>query len=200
MSFAMEDRSPPHPITVDEFYRMVETGLVDESARVELVEGAIIDMAPIGPPHGFLVDTLARLLFQAVGERAILRSSGSVRLSNWSEFLPDIALLKPWKHSYSKRVPLGPDTLLVVEVSDSSLRYDRYRKAPLYARHGFQELWIVDAKKKVIHFYRGRTPSGYADITVTARPGITPLPLANLTVDLTGLFRPGWRRERATSG
>ncbi len=200
MSLAMEDRSPSHPITVDEFYRMVHVGLVDESARVELIEGAIIDMAPIGPRHGYLVDTLTRLLFETVGERAILRGSGSVRLNNWSEFLPDIALLKPWKHAYSRRVPTGADTLLLIEVSDTTLRHDRNRKAPLYARHGFEELWIVDAKKKIIHFFRGRTESGYDDVTVSARPGVVPLPLANLSVDLTGLFRPGWRRPVARSG
>lgn len=123
---------------------MAEVGLLAPDARVELIEGEIIDMPPIGPDHGSVADRLNHLLVPAVGQRAIVRVQGAVRLSRMSEPQPDTALLVPRKDYYRAAHPTGDNTFLVIEVSDSTLRYDRNVKVPLYARHAVPEVWIAD--------------------------------------------------------
>ena len=116
---------------------MGEIGVFAPDARVELIEGEIIDMAPIGNDHQSIVDQLNRALVLAVGGNAIVRTQGSIRLSQWSEPEPDVVLLKPRPDFYRGEFALGTDTLLVIEVSDTTLKYDRDIKVPLYARHAF---------------------------------------------------------------
>jgi Uma2 family endonuclease len=189
MSYAMEDWSRLHRITVDEFYRMAEVGLLAPDARVELIEGVIIDMAPIGTFHAVAVDRLVKLLIPAVGERAVVRVQGPVTLSRDSEPLPDIALLKVLPRGYTEAHPSGADTLLAIEVSDTTLRYDRNIKLPLYARHGVHEVWIADVNRSGIHICRSRKDLGYSDIHFIAEPGLLAMPsLGDVSVDLTGLF------------
>ncbi len=189
MSYAMEDWSRLHRITVDEFYRMAEVGLLAPDARVELIEGVIIDMAPIGTFHAVVVDRLVKLLVPAVGDYAVVRVQGPVRLSCDSEPLPDIALLKPLPGGYSGAHPQGADTLLAIEVSDTTFRYDRTIKLPLYARHGVQEVWIADVNRGGIHVCRSRMDLGYSDIQFIAEPRrLVIASLGDVSVDLTGLF------------
>jgi Uma2 family endonuclease len=168
---------------------MAEVGLLAPDARVELVEGEIIDMTPPGSRHGYVVDQLNRLLVMACGERAVVRVRGAVRLSNITELQPHLALLRPAGRSYAARQPLGPDTFLVIEVSNSSLRYDRQIKIPLYARHGVPEAWIVDLPGDRIHFFRSLEGEGYADVSSAAQPGIERVSaMPGLQVDLTDLL------------
>jgi Uma2 family endonuclease len=173
MSAVMDNWLPRHRITVDEYHRMAEVGLLAPDARVELIDGEIIDMAPMGSPHGSTVDWLTRLLCAAVGERAIVRVQGAVRLSRSSEPQPDLALLRPRKDFYRTGHPSGPETQLVIEVSDSTLRYDRQIKVPLFARHGVPEVWVVDLEHNQLHFYRSLVDGAYADVAFTAKPGVT---------------------------
>jgi Uma2 family endonuclease len=190
MSYAMEDWSRLHRITVDEFHRMAEVGLFDPDARVELIEGVIIDMAKIGPPHAAVVDRLNHLFVEAVGRRAILRVQGPVTLSRDTQPVPDVALLKA-REGYHRKHPQGNETFLAIEVSDTTLRYDRHVKLPLYARHGVEELWIVDVNKPGIHFCRGRTDIGYSDMEFVEDPGRREIPsLKGVWIDLTGLLDP----------
>jgi Uma2 family endonuclease len=128
MNTLMAGAPRKHLITVGEYYRMAEVGLLAPDARVELIEGEIIDMVPIGTRHGRAVDHLARLITLAVMDRAIVRSQGPVRLDNRSEPEPDIALLAP--------------------------RADRNVKLPLYARHGIPETWIVDLQHNELQMCR----------------------------------------------
>lgn len=190
MSIAMEDWLPRHRITVDEYYRMAEVGLLAPDARVELIEGEIIDMAPIGTAHATVCDWMIERLVMAVQGRAFIRCQGPLRLSRWGEPVPDFALLKPHQHRYAQRHPVGADTLLVIEVSDSTLRYDHKIKVPLYARHGVPEVWIVDVANRGIHFFRARTDVGYTDTTWSDSPALTPLPIpdAAIEIDLSGLL------------
>ena len=177
MNTAMTDnRLPRHRITVDEYHRMAEVGLLAPDARVELIEGEIIDMAPIGISHNCAVSKLNRLLVMAAGDRAIVLSQGSFRLSNITEPQPDFILLKPREDFYASKFAGGEDTLLVVEVSDTTLRYDRNVKVPLYARHGIPEVWIVDLQNGRLHFFRELVNEAYTDVTATDNPGITALP------------------------
>ncbi|HZF14963.1 MAG TPA: Uma2 family endonuclease [Steroidobacteraceae bacterium] len=122
MGTSMESWLPRHRITVDEYHRMAEVGLLAEDARVELIEGEIIDMAPTGSRHSAVVSWLNELLGKAVGNRAIVWVQCSVQLSRSSEPQPDLALLKRRGDFYASAHPRGADTLLVVEVSDTACR------------------------------------------------------------------------------
>jgi Uma2 family endonuclease len=191
MGTHMETWPRRHRITVDEYYRMAEVGLLAPDARVELIEGEIIDMAPIGAEHGSVVDYLTRLLIRAADERAIVRVQGAVRLSQRSEPEPDIALLKPRADFYRRAQPTGSDTLLIIEVSDSTLHYDRDIKVPLYARHGVPEVWIVDLQHGRLLSYGSPVQGSYEKRQDTAQPGIIALAsLPDVTVDLSTILGP----------
>lgn len=184
-----EDWLPRHRITVHEYHRMAKTGLLAPDARVELIEGEIIDMPPLGNPHMAVVDRLNRLLLNAVGERAIVRVQGSVRLGRFSEPQPDAVLLKPREDFYASRSATPEDCLLVVEASDSTLRKDYRIKVPLYARHGVPEVWIVDINGKQIHFFRSPVEGEYTDVSSTAQLGAKSIALLpDVTVDLSRLL------------
>lgn len=168
---------------------MAEVGLLAPDARVELIEGEIIDMAPIGNHHTSVVDRLNHWLITAVSDTAIVRIQGSLRLSGSTEPQPDVILLKPSKDFYWSRFATGDDTLLVIEVSDSTFRYDREVKAPLYARHGIPEYWIVEIEKARLHFFRSPSEGRYTEVSFTDAPGVTELPgLEGKTVDLGRLL------------
>jgi Uma2 family endonuclease len=186
----MENKLPRHPITAEEYHRMAEIGRFAPDARVELIEGEIIEMAPIGIQHCSAVDRLTHGLVTAVGAQAIVRVGGSFRLSNITEPQPDLILLRPREDFYSSRVATGDDTLLVIEVSDNTLRFDRKVKVPLYARHRIPEVWIVDLENGRLQFFRSREDDNYADISFATELGIVPLPgLSGLTVDLGSLLK-----------
>ncbi|HUI60699.1 MAG TPA: Uma2 family endonuclease, partial [Steroidobacteraceae bacterium] len=156
-----------------EYHCMAETGRFSPEARVELIEGVIIDMTPIGCRHGGIVSQLTALLLRAVGQRAIVYGQSAVRLGEWSEPQPDIALLKPRIDYYKTSHPGPLDTLLIVEVSDSTLGFDRDVKLPLYAMHGIPEVWIVDVNARRLHQYQRARPGAGADFReqITDRPG-----------------------------
>jgi len=171
---------------------MAEVGLLAPEARVELIEGEIIDMAPIGIHHTSVVDRLTRWLMSAVSEKeAIVRIQGSFRLSDFTEPEPDVILLKPREDFYWSRFATGDDTLLVIEVSDATFRYDLKIKAPLYARYGIPEYWIVEIEHTRVHFFRSLVEGRYTDVSVTSTPGKTQIPgLDEKSVDLSRLLQP----------
>src|ERR1051325_266182 len=123
---------------------MGKAGILKAGDRVELIEGEIIQMPPIGSRHASCVGRLTRLLVPALRDRAFVYVQNPVRLDELSEPVPDLAVLKPRPDDYSTGHPRSGDTLLVVEVSDTTLSYDRGRKLPLYARQRVQEVWIVE--------------------------------------------------------
>jgi len=191
MGTLMESWPQRHRITVDEYHRMAEVGLLAPDAHVELIEGEIIDMAPIDKDHMSVVDQLTRLFVRAVGDDAIVRIQGSVRLSRMSEPAPDVVLLKPRADFYHSEFASALDTLLVIEVSESSLRYDREVKVPFYARHGVPEVWIVDLPNNQLLVYGSPNDGVYERQTSTAQPGILPLTaLPGVVVDLSSVFAP----------
>lgn len=147
--------------TVDEYYRMAEAGILHEDDRIELIEGEIVQMAPIGSNHASNVDRLNRLFFERVGRRAIVRVQGPVHLGEYSEPEPDITLFRPRPDFYASAHPGPADILLLIEVADTSAAYDREVKAPLYARAGIREYWIVDLAEETLEVYRDPRPDGY---------------------------------------
>jgi Uma2 family endonuclease len=153
-----------HAFTVDEYHRMGETGILGEGARVELIEGEIIEMSPIGSPHAARVKRLNRLLVRRLGTKAIVQVQDPVVLNRFSEPQPDLAVLKPRGDFYAAKHPEPRDVLLVVEVADTSRAFDRTVKAPLYARTGVRELWVVDVIDEVVEVHRKAQRGAYREI------------------------------------
>ena len=133
-----------HRFDTTEYHRMAEAGILSEEARVELVDGEVVEMSPIGSRHQAVVDRLTRMLVTFAGEDYIARAQGPVRLDEHNEPQPDLALLRFGEDFYERGHPGPGDALLLVEVSESSLEYDRSVKLPLYAGAGIPEVWVVD--------------------------------------------------------
>lgn len=150
-----------HLFTVAEYHRMGEAGIFGEDDRVELIEGEIIEMSPIGSPHASRVKRLLRLFVRKLGDRAIVQVQDPVVVNRFSEPEPDIAILHPRADFYADRHPEPADVFLLVEVADSSRAFDRGTKVPLYARNGIAEVWIVDIIDEVIEVYRQPVHGAY---------------------------------------
>lgn len=139
--------------TADEYQRMGQTGILSEDDRVELIDGEIIAMTPIGSRHNAAVNRANRALVTAVGDHAIVQTQGSIRLDLYHEPQPDVVLLRPKADYYASRLPGPEDIFLVVEVAESSLRYDRDMKARIYAQSGVPEYWLVDLNDGLVVVY-----------------------------------------------
>ena len=141
-------------LSADKFERMGQTGILGPEPRVELIEGEMIEMAPIGSRHAAAVNLLAAHFFRAVGNAALVWTQSPLRLSDDSEPQPDLMLLRPNADHYRSAHPRPEDVLLLIEVADTSLAFDRDTKLPLYARHGVPEVWILDLDAKRLDVYR----------------------------------------------
>lgn len=149
---------------------MFELGILDEDERVELIEGEILELEPLKPPHSGTVNRLNMLFTGRLSGQVIASVQNSIQLPPRSMPQPDMALLRPRDDFYSTSHPQAPDILLAVEVAYTSLRYDRDRKAPLYARYGIRDYWIVDVTGRVILTHSDPGDDGYA-LTRIVRPG-----------------------------
>jgi Uma2 family endonuclease len=178
-----------HRLTVDEYYRMAEAGVLAPDARVELIDGEIVDMATISTRHGSAVMRLNHLLMQAAGGLATVSVQSSLRLGDRSAPQPDLMLLAPRDDFYAAAHPVAADVLLLIEVSDSTARYDREIKLPLYARHGIREVWIVDLDNRVLRTFRDPAGESYTNTTETTTPGLlSPSLLPGVSVDTSRLL------------
>ncbi|QYU67789.1 Uma2 family endonuclease [Leptolyngbya sp. 15MV] len=141
---------------------MAAAGILTEDDRVELIEGELIAMAPIGERHGWANVGFNGRLVRAVGDRALVAVGNPILLDQFNEPQPDFTLIRPEAFG---RGPVTPaDVLLVIELSDSSLRFDRGVKLPLYARAGIREFWIVNLQASEVEVCRGPQAGGYASI------------------------------------
>jgi Uma2 family endonuclease len=170
--------------TVDEYDRMVEAGVLHEDDRVELIDGEIVEMTPIGPRHAACVDRLNFHLSRQAGDRAILRVQGPVVLGRWAQPEPDLAVLRPPIERYAHAHPQAADILLLIEVAETSLEYDCSVKLLLYARLGAPEVWVVNLPEDRIEVYQGPRGEGYATRRLVAR-GATLSPLRLPAVSLS---------------
>ena len=169
--------------SVDDYYAMAEAGIIGRDERVELIDGEIITMSPIGPEHGASVDTGAYFLFPFVRDRAIVRVQGNIRLDEYNEPEPDFTLLK-WRDDFYRSGLPGPDdVLLIIEVADSSLASDRNVKLALYARFNIPEVWIANIPARVVETYRDPVDSEYATSRVYS-PGEMVSPAAFHDVEI----------------
>ena len=140
---------------------MAQAGVLKEDDRVELIEGEIVEMAPIGSRHAACVNRLTRIFSQQLGQRALLAVQNPINLGERSEPQPDMALLRPTGDCYATAHPGPEDIFLLIEVADTSVDYDREVKVSLYARSGVTELWLVDLTSARIEVYRSPGPDGY---------------------------------------
>lgn len=188
MSSTADDWFPKHRLNVDEYYRMAEVGLLAPDARVELIDGEIIDMAPIGSKHAYVVNALNGLLSAAVAARAVVAVQQPIRLGSRSEPQPDVSLLQLPAKRYLNAHPIPADVLLVAEVSESSLRYDREIKLPLYARHGIPEFWLVDVSSKTLQCLREPRGESYGSIATYRQGSIQLAALPDVAVEISNML------------
>jgi Uma2 family endonuclease len=179
-----------HRIDIAAYYRMAETGFFKPDARVELIEGEVIDMAPMGSRHWRAVSALNEQLVRAIGDRAEVNCQLPLRLSDHTEPVPDFSVLKTGtRRALGDRLPGGDTALLVIEVADSSLSYDARVKAPLYAASGVAEYWILDLEARALHRFAGASLGDWRSKTTQPQPGRVELPgLAGVSIDLATVF------------
>ena len=179
-----------HRFNVAEYYRMGETGVLNPDARVELLDGKIIDMSPIGPFHGGSVNRLNRLFNKMSNGRWLVSAQNPVHLDEYSEPQPDLLLLKPDLDDYMGRHPAPEDVFLLVEVADSTLAYDRGKKLPAYGRAGIPEVWILNLRAKTIEVYRQPHFEGYhSSQTYGANDKVSPGAFPDAVVAVADLLR-----------
>ncbi|BAZ86808.1 Uma2 family endonuclease [Dolichospermum compactum] len=153
-----------HQFTVKQFHQMAESGILSENDRLELIRGEMIDMSPIGTRHAGCVLFLSNLLILLLGGRALINVQNPVELDETSEPQPDIALLKPRPDFYRNSHPQPEDIFLLIEVADTTVKYDREVKIPLYAEANIPEVWLVDVNQEVVEVYRNPLQGVYQDV------------------------------------
>lgn len=176
-------------LTVDDFNRMIEACIFGEDERIELINGELIRMAPIGHGHGGQVKRSVRILSRLVGERALMSVQDPVEMPDLAEPQPDVALLRPRSDDYSHSNPTAADVLLLIEVADSSLEFDRQTKALMYAQAGIADYWIVNLVDEQLIVLREPTPDGYASVQTLGRDdSVTLLAFPDLTVAISDIL------------
>jgi Uma2 family endonuclease len=176
-------------LSTDEFHRMGEAGILAPDDKVELLEGELIQMAPIGSWHVGTVYLLDNLFSRYSGGQAIVSVQSPIALPPLSEPQPDIALLKPRADYYRGKLASASDVLLIVEVSDTTLVYDRDVKIPLYARHGIAEAWLIDKQAQAVSIFLHPAEMGYQRVLKPARnASVAPALLPNIRISLAELW------------
>jgi len=176
-------------ISVERYQRMVAAGVLTRDDRIELIDGEMIDMAPIGSKHAAITARLTKIFILAAGDDAILSPGGPVNLGDFSEPQPDLLLLRQRADYYSGKIPEAADVLLIIEVSDTTLRYDQTVKRALYARHGISDYWVVDVEGRLVQVYRDPKESIYTQSLVFAQADtLSPLHMPGVQVSVRSLF------------
>ena len=177
-----------HRLTVEDFHRMGDAGLFAPDARMELIEGEIIDMTPIGSAHASRVRRLADLLTTQLHGKAVVAVQDPVHLGDRSEPQPDLAVLRYRADFYASAHPDPGDVLLLIEVADTSVRFDREVKIPLYARHNIPEVWLLDLEAGAMEVYRHPQAGAYRDLSTLRSGTLSPHAFPALAVDLDTLI------------
>ncbi len=177
--------------TVDEYFRMVEAGVLQPKERVELIEGEILIMPPMGPPHFGGINRYTRVFRRLPIEEFDFLVQAPILLEDNSAPEPDFALLKYRDDEYSQTLPGPADTLLVIEVSDSSLNYDLNIKAHIYGRAGIPETWVLNLPGDCLERFTEPGPEGYTQhITLRRGDKVTPVALPNVELAVADLLLP----------
>ncbi|GAB4117056.1 MAG: Uma2 family endonuclease [Roseiflexaceae bacterium] len=153
-----------HQFHVLAYRRMRELGIFSEDDRIELLDGEIYRMSLLGPLHIALVNRLTKLLIQMVGDSAVVSVQNAIQLDDYSGSQPDIVVLRPRSDDYEYQLAQPSDVLLLIEIADSSLEYDRTQKLPRYAAAGIAEVWIIDANRQVIEQFQQPLQDQYTQV------------------------------------
>ena len=168
--------------TVDKYEKMIETGILGEDDRVELIRGEIVKMAPIGLRHAACVARLVAIFTSRLGSSVIIWPQNPIRIGGHSMPEPDVALLKPTSDFYSEARPTPKDVLLLVEVADSSVARDKSAKVPLYAEAGVPVLWIVNLVENVVEVYSNPAGEVYRKVAKFESGGALSIPVGSDSV------------------
>ncbi len=175
--------------SAEDYQLLGRVGILHEDDRVELIEGEVVLMSPIGSKHAACVSILSYLFIDRVEGRAIASTQNPIRLGDDSEPQPDIALLRPRDDFYAEAHPTPDDILLLVEVADSSLERDRKKSMDLYAKHGIPEVWIENLSDDCVERFRNPTESGYSDVRIFSRgERISPALLPGVELEVDGML------------
>ena len=167
--------------SVDSYYRMLDAGILVGDDKVELIDGEVLEMSPIGARHAATVYCFQTALLKALAERAMIRVQLPIHIDDFNEPEPDIAVVRPRTDMYASAHPSQTETLLLVEVSDSTLEFDRTVKAQLYATARVPEYWIADLGRNCVIVHRAPDGKAYGSVTefgpdqtlaVSAYPGV----------------------------
>ena len=160
-TMAVIDKPQRRRLTVDDFANMCRAGILTAADRVELIDGELVEMPPMGPEHAGIVNRLAKVLIVRLGDAADLRVQSSVLLSRYTQPEPDLAVVRPDPGHYLQRHPQSNDLLIAIKVAASSLHYDRQEKMPRYAAAGVPEAWLVDVRARETTVYAEPRTDGY---------------------------------------
>jgi Uma2 family endonuclease len=186
------DRRPARVrFTVEDYHRLAELGFLHEDSRVELIEGDLIAMSPVGPRHADVVDRLVELLVPLLVRRAILRVQNPLRLDEHSEPEPDLMLVNRREGRYATAHPRPADVLLLIEVMDSSADYDRGTKLGLYARYAVAEVWLIDLTEQRIEIHRMPVEGTYTERSIRSRgQTVAPGRFPDVELDVDAILGP----------
>ena len=174
---------------VDEYQRMAQAGILTEDDRVELIEGEVIEMSPIGSRHAACVKRLNALLHRAVGQQMIVSVQDPIYIDEFSAPQPDLALLRARDDFYAGSHPAASDVLLVVEVADTSIEYDRKVKLPLYARAGIHEVWLANVPEDRVEIHTQPLNDQYQSVVIVRRgESIESQTIAGLSVNVDDIL------------
>ena len=173
----------------EEYHRMGEVGILKRSDHVELIRGEIVEMSPMGPRHYAFVNNLTRLLVVRLTDRAIVAVQGPIVVAEDSEPEPDIAIIRHRTVPYKEREAFREDALLLIEVAESSLAYDRSTKLRLYAEAGIPEYWVVDCLAESVEIHREPDAGRYRDVSrVEGAASVSPQAFPDVVLSLADIF------------
>lgn len=187
-SAALQFDLPRRRFTIKEYRRMVDAGILREDDRIELIEGEIIEMSPIRERHAAGVTDLTQAFYAGLIGRAIINVQSPVQLPPRSEPEPDLAVLRLREDRYRTGLPQRDDVLLLIEVSDTTLAYDRGIKLTMYARARIPEVWIWDVKGRRVFVNRGPRNGAYQEVSIVTEGSISPLAFPDFAVHLKDIF------------
>jgi Uma2 family endonuclease len=177
-----------HKLSVEDFHKLGAAGVLHAESRVELLEGELVDMAPIGDWHAGVVAVLTETLVKSAAG-AVVWVQNPVRFADHSELQPDVTVLRRREDFYRSGTPRPVDVLLLIEVADATLAYDRGPKLDLYSRHGIREVWIVNLRDRLLEVFRDPSPQGYRiHLQHGAGDLVATLDLPNVSLEVATLF------------
>lgn len=179
-----------YKLTVEDYHKLGDLGVFAPDSRIELIDGDLMVMAPIGGPHIGIVNRLTKLLVFAVGDRGVVSCQNSITLPPHSEPEPDFSVLRPGADGMRASVPKADEVFWVIEVSDTTLAYDRGIKLGVYARAGIREVWIANVDRQVIEIYRDPLDGRYRTSFEAAAPDtVSPEALPDLVLNVAEVYR-----------